>query len=390
MRRITIVVICLLITFGCQPISTSAVEPIFQTNCVSVESGFLNFENININGNIISILDTTSIVVINSSGKQVYSIKDLADNILQRGGYIYIDRGWFTNIWLDRETVIYEMVLYASDSTLLKAVGELNFRSKNYRTIYATRELPWTIVGLFDDKHLLLKDNKRIDKLNLVLLNITTSNLESFTPSFSNIYSEIFWGEESVSRILNQVRWYEHQFSPDKSRAFLFVSNSSGMKYILWDNKRERIIWEKPALSPIDAQWSPMSNRIAYIDDDDLIILNKNGKESRLLLPSGKYLPITLLKWSPNGQMLAFWIGDLSRKNEIMQPFEFVVYDTKTNAIINTCIISEGTTGKFFWSPDGRFILIAEKSHEYLLLDLQEKRAFRFNFEQGEIIGWMK
>gem|GEM_PF-2880278 len=193
-------------------------------------------------------------------------------------------------------------------------------------------------------------------------------------------------------------RWwlYPFTYSTDKQRVFFYTHTETGMsKYVLWDITNQRVIWEE-ALNPVEvvepAWWSPDGKYIAYhyYDSQRLVLLDMQGTRTRIPTLSEKYVPSHDFSWSPNGQMLAFWIGDLSRKNEIMQPFEFVVYDTKTNAIINTCIISEGTTGEFFWSPDGRFILIAEKSHEYLLLDLQEKRAFRFNFEQGEIIGWMK
>lgn len=395
MRRITIsiIIIFLLATVGCQPVSPSDVEQVFQTKCVSIEDGFVDFGKIT--GNIISTVDFSSIIVTNNYGYQVYILDDLIANILPISGNLYFEAGWFTGFWFNSNGIlIYKITLRASDSTIFWVVGELNPRNKNYRTLYVTKELSdWSIVGLLDDEHIVLRDNKRIDNLYLVLLNITTGNLETFSPSFSSIYSEIFWKPDGISRILNPIPWYEHQFSPNNSQVFLFVSNSSGMKYILWDNKRERIIWEKPALSPspLKPQWSSLSDKIAYVDNEDLIILTKNGEENHLLLPSGKYLPAYMpFKWSPNGSLLAFWIGDSSRRDDAIQSFQFVVYDTKSNQMINTCIVSEGRNGEFFWSPDGKQIVVSEKSNQYLLLNIQEEHAFRFNFEQGEIIGWMK
>ncbi len=193
-------------------------------------------------------------------------------------------------------------------------------------------------------------------------------------------------------------RWWLYPFiySPDKQKVFFYTHTEEGMsKYVLWSVADQRVIWEK-SLNPAEvgdpAQWSPNGKYIAYYyyESESLVLLDMQGTEITIPIPSKKYVSPRVFSWSPDGHLLAFWIGDLSRKNELMQPFEFVVYDTKTNAMINTCIISEGTTGEFFWSPDGKYIVISEKGNQYLLLNLQEKHAVRFNFEQGVIIGWMK
>lgn len=394
MRRITIgiVVIFLLTTLGCQPVSPSVIEPVFRTKCISVQDGSLDFGKIV--GNIVSSNYSDSIILTNKLGEQSYAITDLTANTLEFNDYFYIQEHWFTSLLPEANgKVIYEIAFVAADSTF-SVIGELDVHNKNYRTFYVARELSdMILIGSFDNSHLLFKDHKRVDKMQLVLLNTTTGNLEFFSPSFSPLYNEVFFGQDDVLRILNHVEWYEHQFSPDKSRVFLFVSNRDGMKYILWDNKHEKIIWEKPAFSPSPGSpnWSPSSDKIVFADREDLIILTKDGEESPLLLPPGKYLPAYMpFKWSPDGSLLAFWVGDSSKRDDPIQSFQLVVYNSKSNEIINSCIVSEGRSGELFWSPDGKQIVISEKNAQYLWLNIQEERAVRFTLEQGKIIGWVK
>lgn len=395
MRRIIIsiiIIIFLLTTLGCQPVSPSVIEPVSRTKCVLVQNGSLDFGKIA--GNIVSSNYLDSIILTNKLGEQVYPITNLTTNVLEFNDNLYIERQWFTSLLPKANgKIIYEVMFLAAGSTF-SVIGELDVHNKNYRTFYVARELSdMILIGSFDNSHLLFKDHKRVDKMQLVLLNTATGNLESFSPSFSPLYNEVFFRQDNVLRILNHVEWYEHQFSPDKSRVFLFVSNRDGMKYILWDNKHEKIIWEKSAFSPSPSSpnWSPSSDKIVFVDREDLIILTKDGEESHLLLPPGKYLPAYMpFKWSPNGSLLAFWVGDSSRRDDPIQSFQLVVYNNKSDEMINTCIVSEGRSGELFWSPDGKQIVISEKNAQYLWLNVQEERAVRFNLEQGKIIGWIK
>lgn len=387
----------LLITTGCRPTLPRDIAPTFQTECIAIENTLPDFNQIH--GSIVSTVDMDSLAFTNSRGTRTYNVRDLIAKLLPIDESLYYEKGWFTNFLIAPNNVVYEIISYASDSTMFWVVGEIQSNGTHH-TIYASIDSRnYSIVGLVDENTLLLRDEKRVDQLSLLLLDITNGAITSFSPSFSDLYSDIFWQFDSgnkrdgISYLLNRVPWYEHQFSPDKSRVFLFVSDSTGMKYILWDNERGEKIWKKNAYSPspIAPQWTMSGENIAYVDRGDLIILTKDGKENELLLPPEKYLSVYMpFKWSPNGRYLAFWVGNSSRRNDIMQSFELAIYDMKSNKIINTCIVSEGRNGVFFWSPDGKQIVISAKNNQYILLNIQEEYSFRFHFDQGEIIGWVK
>lgn len=376
------------------------IAPTFQTECIAIEDTFPDFNQTH--GSIVSTVDMDSLAFTNSRGTHTYNVRDLIAKLLPIDESLYYEKGWFTNFLITPNNVVYEIISYASDSTMFWVVGEIQSDGAHHIVYAGIDSHNYSIIGLVDENTLLLRDEKRVDQLSLLLLDIANGEMTSFSPSFSHLYPEIYWQffdngnkvkRDGISYLLNRVTWYEHQFSPDKSRAFLFASDSTGMKYIMWDNEREKIIWEKSAYSPssIAPQWTMSSESIAFVDREDLIILTRDGNENKLLLPPEKYLTAYMpFKWSPNGRFLAFWVGNSSRRNDIMQSFELVIYDIKRNKIINTCIVSEGRNGVFFWSPDGKQIVTSEKNNQYIWLNVQEKYAFRFYFEQGEIIGWVK
>lgn len=399
-KNIASVFLLILIITGCQPTWHREIAPTFQTKCMLIEDAFPKFDQMQ--GSIVSMPSADSLALTNSRSTHMYNMRDLIANLLPVEESLYYERGWFANFLITSDTAIYEAISYASDSTMFWIIGKIR-SDGTYGTIYASIDShDYAVVGLLDKNTLILRDEKRVDQLSLLLLDTTSGAIKSFSPSFSRLYSEIFWQfsdsrdkvqRSGISYLLNHVPWYEYQFSPDKSRVFLFVSNSTGMKYLMWDNERKKIIWEKPAYlpSPTAPQWQMSSANIAFVDREELIILTKDGEENKLLLPPEKYIPATaLFKWSPDGRYLAFWIGNTSKKNNILQSFEFVIYDTKSNEIVNTCITSEGSTGGVFWSPDTKQIVIAEKSAQYVWIDFQEKYASRFHFEYGNIIGWVK
>lgn len=396
----SVFLLILMIITGCQPTWHRKIAPTFQTKCMLIEDAFPKFDQMQ--GSIVSMPSADSLALTNSRSTHMYNMRDLIANLSPVEESLYYERGWFANFLIASDTVIYEAISYASDSTMFWIVGKIR-SDGTYGTIYASINTHgYTIIGLLDENTLLLRDEKRVDQLSLLFLDTTSGAIKSFSPSFSRLYSEIFWQfsdsggkvqRSGTSYLLNHVPWYEYQFSPDKGRVFLFVSNSTGMKYLMWDNEREKIIWEKPAYSPSPTapQWQMSSANIAFVDREDLIILTRDGEENKLLLPSEKYIPATApFKWSPDGRYLAFWIGNTSQKNEILQLFEVVIYDTKSNEIIDTCITSEKSTGDFFWSPDTKQIVIAEKNAQYVWIDIQEKYASRFHFDYGDIIGWVK
>jgi hypothetical protein len=346
-----------------------------------------------------------AIIFTNNHGSHVYRISDLLAGLLPIDKNLYYDNeGWFTNFFItSKSTVIYEIVSHAEDDTIFSVWGELQSDGK-YHTFYASvwhdNYLP---VGMLDANTLILRDKRRADRLSLWLLDTTSGAMKSFFPSFSPLYSEVFWQfseqegnikRDGVSYLLNAIPWDEHRFSPDKTRVFLFLSDSNGMKYILWDNEHQKILWNKTAYapSPIAPQWTMSSEKIAYVEGEDLYILTRNGEERKLLLPPGTYLNVLLpFKWSPSGNYLAFWIGSAAKREGEMQSFELVIYDVKHNTITNTCIpLSEGSgTGDLFWSPDERQVVISRPQLQYLWYDIQGTQAWQFSME-GEILGWVK
>ncbi len=157
--------------------------------------------------------------------------------------------------------------------------------------------------------------------------------------------------------------------------------------------------------SPI-FDWQPLNGQIALVASntsvarssgspipDEIFIVEQNGQVRQLthLYESfSRDIEINGLNWSPNGEKIAFWLGD-------GQGVTLMVADTLTGSVTNYCISSDlflfpiGLPAPI-WSPNGRQLLIENrykpKGSNLLVVDRNQKIAFPIATNENPV-GWL-
>jgi len=127
-------------------------------------------------------------------------------------------------------------------------------------------------------------------------------------------------------------------------RASIFVADLNGHRI------RQLTSAKNFAQSPV---WSPRARRIAYEQDDDVYVMDRNGKHRRRVVVGG-YDP----RWSPSGKWLALPAGDhgiqiasiATRRSHYLRP--------KVGFVLPA----------LDWSPDGRTIAFTVEDQDLTVL----------------------
>lgn len=284
----------------------------------------------------------------------------------------------------------------------LESLKLLNLRDKIEDTIEIPQTLRlYSLMGWFDNEWLLFEPVFGVIRQGFLAWPVVDASQSTgsvflfnpFTGQSMHIAPYLSSDLEPDFLVL-PLRWlYPFAYSPNRQRVFLYTHNDNGSKYILWSVVEQQVVWEcslNPGETSDPARWSHDGERIAYIHKGNVMILNIQGIEQKISLPYTSYVPSPMtLEWSPKDRYLSFWVEEASKPNDVMQKFQFVVYDTRREETINI-FISSGGIGAIFWSPDEEQLILATNTNQYLLFDLKNRVASRFNFEYGAIIAWVK
>jgi Tol biopolymer transport system component len=197
--------------------------------------------------------------------------------------------------------------------------------------------------------------------------------------------------------------YFSGDFDPFMTRAFYKSGNIN-----LFDLGTKRIIthiddsYDRPPI----VEWQPSGERAAvvgtisaaqktYDSPDEIFVVEKDGQTRQLthLYDNfGVVHPIHSIRWSPDGEKIAFWL--YAEKGNVT----LMVIDVGTGAVTNYCV-SNVTTTNFstdfsapLWSPDGKYLLVENRysadSSRLLVIDLLNKVAFPIT-ENANPVGWM-
>jgi len=98
--------------------------------------------------------------------------------------------------------------------------------------------------------------------------------------------------------------------------------------------------------------WSPNSNKIAFLRDDELWFINPDGTGEEKVLTQALY--IKYFKWSPDGSRIAYWASPTIDGNCTSLWIIDLVAHTEIR-VLNTA--NTGVFGKdMSWNPDGNMI----------------------------------
>jgi hypothetical protein len=184
-------------------------------------------------------------------------------------------------------------------------------------------------------------------------------------------------------------------YSSDPSRMVYFSTN---YEFVLWDNTHRKSLWSLrlPGFGFI-FRWSPDGSQAIYRkSSEELHLLTRDGQDRQLtyldsvyntsLIYIGYYLGPS---WSPDSRHLAFFYKP-GHDSEGPAPDNqhLAIVDTQTGITTDLCLPGDGY-GNITWSPDGRQLIIGERS-EYTLVDLGSGTAYLIHFDNDfNVGGWV-
>lgn len=241
----------------------------------------------------------------------------------------------------------------------------------NYRRVSMDRE-GWgnTILGwLADSQRVFIYphiDPAELDFIptdKVIVFNLFTGEERLVEPSFTYPKGSTFSGyhfNRGNYALMNAV------YDPTLSRVVYLEDEET---LVMWDMENQREIWRMvdPLIQGLSPVWSPdgshvilvdwLGNYLDYENTDEfqLVIVSRDGQESRS--PRIPYYSglIPYFTWSPDGRFLSYYWR--SSENE---DFRLFLYNVMTNDVLDVCLVHP--TSGVVWSPDSRqFILNADK-----------------------------
>lgn len=185
----------------------------------------------------------------------------------------------------------------------------------------------------------------------------------------------------------------------------------SGDYYVLLDTQNQTDIWRmRGADFLVSPEWSPDGSRFAMVitngelEQSDIFIVTEDGHETQLthlaeMYPSVQEITIENMKWSPDGQAIAFSVHLQDDLHQTDRPILMTV-DVTTQLVTDYCIVAL----RFLWSPNSQQLVLASPTdnQEYsdftnqegtppinsVVVDVVREIAARVA-ENMEPIGWM-
>lgn len=315
----------------------------------------------------------------------------------------------YTAIYHDQDGQLYErMMLMTTDG--------------QYYDLMSWSDYKYSLVGWFDNDRLLISldgmpyglitfDDQAFG--TILLFNPFTSESELIVPSFLELYyrpvayfmpREDGGGEAIISYLINRVPWFFPLYDPSLSRVFLYLSDSEGMRFALWDTDAHTTLWEQEVNDPGDAspQWSPNGDQIVFArgvwdssgsGGDSFFSVDRSGREIQLTNLSDAYpiVFIGLFSWSPDGRYIAFWLDGRQTEDDYFP--RLAILDMKRGTITDYCLGPGGMEP--VWSPDGKQIMITIWDNRepgarpyVVIVDIEQNTAYKVA-EDASVVGWM-
>jgi hypothetical protein len=221
-----------------------------------------------------------------------------------------------------------------------------------------------------DDKRLLIDTEKYG---TLLLLNPFSREQRTIADELPRLYPYFETG-----------LWWPVIYSPDLEWVTYYSVGEANRGYVagpaVYELKTKKILWEGGNGVGSNAAWAPDGQEVAFtggMDEHQLFLISRSG-QVKTVLGENQSHKADEFSWSPNGHYIAFWNDD-----------SLTVYDRQTNQVFDTCIPGDGTENPI-WSPDSQKVIIKAYSTQPILVDWQEKVAYKIKYVPDYmIIEWM-
>ncbi|MFH2102381.1 MAG: hypothetical protein ABIJ39_03375 [Chloroflexota bacterium] len=300
----------------------------------------------------------------------------------------------------DGQKLVYTAVYIAQDGQVNERMMLMTANGQYYDLMFWSIEQGY-FLGWFDNDRILLSWNDR-PYGTITLLNVNTGQSEEISPTFADLYPEPVYDPvyDRTIYLINPVTWFPVLYDRTLSRAFLYLSDSNGMRYVLWNTETREILWERRVYSPrVEPQWSPDGEQLIVTMrpdplnsiQEEFYTISRDGEEIQLtdLLAIYSSFFIGTYSWSPDGEFLAFWLG-----SGLIQPQpRLAVLNMRRGMITDYCLGPGGI--KPIWSPDGKQVVISIRGNRepgvqssVVIVDIEQNTAYKVT-DILSIAGWM-
>jgi hypothetical protein len=210
----------------------------------------------------------------------------------------------------------------------------------------------------------------------LLLVNPFTGEQKVISNELPNLYPYFSTG-----------RWWPVVYSPDLEWVAYYSARTENGDYIegpvVYDLVTKQVLWGAGNGVGSNPAWSPDGREVAFtsgMGKNQPYLINRSGQAKTVLSENLPHKAFEL-SWSPDGRYIAFWNAN-----------NLIVYDRQMDWVFNTCIsgYESGVTTVPSWSPDSQQIIVHGYSTHPILVNWQEKLAYKIkDMPNIAIIGWM-
>lgn len=246
----------------------------------------------------------------------------------------------------------------------------------------------------FDNEQLAIP-SARHEPGQLTLYNPFTDVEKQITPELPHLY------DFRPSSALNDFALYNQPLS---HVLYMGITRETGSMLILRDLVHNRELWRfiHPNAFRFPAAWHPDGTKVAIagehgdpdIDNFDIFIVDLQGNVSQETNLSTFYISsrINTLRWSPDGQYLAFWLQNPALREDTV-PYRLHILNLETGRLVDTCFPG-GVGGPLVWSPDSQQVAFNSeqtmKPGVMMALDVARMEVIQILPESVDLIGWIK
>jgi len=220
-------------------------------------------------------------------------------------------------------------------------------------------------------------DNERLElNVHQTQIDGTVDIFYPFSKKWENVYNEL--PDLLIDPYYDlHYHWWLVDYNPNLKWVVYISSSKDHWGPTLWDITTQKQIWKTDDMrAEWDIpRWSPSGNELAAISNGEMNIIDRSGLVTQIpkLVPRSEIIEFS---WSPDGQYMALLVSS----NEEDKPGYLMVYDVRSNQIIDYCLESYNITWVYppIWSADSQqFVYGLHEEWAPFFVEIKEEFAVR-------------
>lgn len=352
-------------SFTPTPMMTATAEVRFMRQCVPIDEKKVALDQV-ASGTILFYI---------APPKDQYYLKDLKTGIEYKLPSIFYSGWGAPESSPDRKMLaMIENVIDAQRNVVNNILWVIDVQSKIVSKI---------LLGRNDLRDLHWLDNDRLIIATEIIGNFVVIN--PFTREKQMISNDL----PNLETGLNPWNLWRVVYSPNLEWVIYYGGESLQPGPIVRDLVTKKNLWQAKSWKGLHGDtptWSPDGQEVAVViyvdseDDSQLYLINRSG-QSKATLSEDLMKKAHTPSWSPDGHYFAFWNADT-----------LLIYDRQSEQMYDFCISDYGwpQPSPPLWAPDSKQVLVNQENQLPILIDLEEKIAYKIQqIPNSRIITWM-